>query len=94
MKISVVAGAFSFFLAPVMSVAGASAKAPGRLCLYDDDGETFAFEDGKFSWTNLAATKDANGKWRGSVTRDANGLKWSYSDITWTFMNSAGGKSP
>lgn len=67
MKISAVGGALSFFLAPVMSVAGVSAKAPGRLSLYDDDGKTVAFE---------------------------NGLKWSYSEVTWTLMNSAGGKSP
>src|SRR6185369_2101603 len=58
-------------------------EAPGKLALYDDDGETFDYEKGEFSWTQLAATKDAAGKWSGSVTPDANGRKWHYSDVKW-----------
>lgn len=61
-------------------------EAPGRLGLYDDDGETFDFEKGQFSWTVLTATKDATGKWVGTVTPDASGKKWSYGEVTWNFM--------
>jgi alpha-glucosidase (family GH31 glycosyl hydrolase) len=61
-------------------------EAPGKLALYDDDGETFGYEKGDYSWTQLAATKDASGTWRGTVTPDANGRKWNYGDVKWTFM--------
>jgi alpha-D-xyloside xylohydrolase len=61
-------------------------EAPGRLSLYDDDGETFDFEKGDFSWTGLTSAKDATGKWVGTVTPDAKGKKWSYGKVTWTFM--------
>ncbi|HEY8994317.1 MAG TPA: TIM-barrel domain-containing protein [Lacunisphaera sp.] len=60
--------------------------APGKLALYDDDGETFGYEKSEYSWTQLVATKDAAGVWHGTVTPDANGRKWSYSSATWTFM--------
>ena len=59
---------------------------PGRLVLYDDDGETFAYERGEHSWTALNVTRDARGAWQGSVTPDPRGRRWRYSDLTWTFM--------
>ena len=62
--------------------------AAGALALYDDDGETFDFEKGNFSWTQLAVKKDAAGKFAGSVTPDPNGKKWSYGEVKWTFMPS------
>jgi alpha-D-xyloside xylohydrolase len=61
-------------------------EAPGKLALYDDDGETFDYEKGEFSWTQLSAAKDAAGKWSGAVTPDANGRKWHYSDVKWMYM--------
>jgi len=61
-------------------------EAPGQLALYDDDGETFDFEKGNFSWTGLAVAKDAAGKWQGKVTPAASGRKWSYGEVQWTFM--------
>jgi alpha-D-xyloside xylohydrolase len=59
---------------------------PGRLSLYDDDGETFDYERGECSRTAFAVAKDAAGNRVGSVTPDANGRKWSYGDVKWTFM--------
>lgn len=61
-------------------------EAPGRLRLYDDDGETFDFEQGEFSWTELEVVRDAGGQWRGAVRADANGRKWSYGEVSWRFM--------
>ncbi len=58
----------------------------GQLALYDDDGETFNYEHGEFSWTQLRATKDAAGAWHGTVTPGADGRTWHYSDVKWTFM--------
>ena len=62
-------------------------EAPGRLSLYDDDGETFNHEKGDYSWTGLAVARDAAGKWVGTVTPDANGKTWSYGEVTWTFVS-------
>jgi alpha-D-xyloside xylohydrolase len=61
--------------------------APGEMKLYDDDGETFAFERGEYSWTNLSVTRGPDGKWQGNVTSDANGRRWSYSTVSWKFMS-------
>jgi alpha-D-xyloside xylohydrolase len=63
-------------------------NAPGKLLFYDDDGETFDFEKGNFSWTELTVAKDAAGKFTGTVTADRNGNAWSYGDATWRFMTS------
>ncbi|MBI5770001.1 MAG: DUF5110 domain-containing protein [Verrucomicrobia bacterium] len=60
--------------------------APGRLSLYDDDGETFDYERGGFSWTQLSVEKGANGGWTGAIKPDANGQRWSYGEVKWTFM--------
>jgi hypothetical protein len=62
-------------------------EAPGKLALYDDDGETFDYEKGEYSWTRLAASKDGSGTWHGTVTPDANGRKWHYSEVKWTFLS-------
>lgn len=59
---------------------------PGTLALYDDDGETFDYEKGDFSWTGLSVTKNAAGAWQGMVTPDKNGRRWHYSDVKWVFM--------
>lgn len=61
-------------------------EAAGRLAVYDDDGETFDFERGEFSWTELVVRRDADGALRGQVTPDRNGRRWSYGDVTWAFM--------
>jgi alpha-D-xyloside xylohydrolase len=59
---------------------------PGSWSLYDDDGETFDHEKGERSWTRLEVARDAAGALRGRVTPDANGRRWRYSDVKWTFM--------
>ena len=58
---------------------------PGKLALYDDDGETFGYEKGEYSWTQLSVAKDGDG-WKGTVTPDKNGKRWRYGDVKWTFM--------
>jgi len=59
---------------------------PGRMLLYDDDGETFDFERGERTWTRLSVERDASGAWKATVTPDPNGKPWHYSDVKWTFM--------
>jgi alpha-glucosidase (family GH31 glycosyl hydrolase) len=59
---------------------------PGALRLYDDDGETFDYERGDYSWTQLEAKRGADGRWTTNVTPDPNGRTWHYRDVRWTFM--------
>jgi alpha-D-xyloside xylohydrolase len=59
---------------------------PGAFELYDDDGESFAYERGEYSWTRIEAAPDASGQWRGSVHPDTRGGKWRYGEVTWRFM--------
>jgi alpha-glucosidase (family GH31 glycosyl hydrolase) len=59
---------------------------PGQTALYDDDGETFDYERGEYSWTRLSVARDARGAWRGQVTPDPRGKRRRYSNVTWTFM--------
>jgi len=61
-------------------------EAPGTISIYDDDGETFDYERGEFSWTDLKVTRDADHQWHGTVAPRTNGKKWHYSDVTWKFM--------
>jgi len=62
---------------------------PGALALYDDDGETFGYEQGDFCWTKLNVTASATGAWQGTITPDENGHRWHYSDVKWNFMSPA-----
>lgn len=57
---------------------------PGRFSLYDDDGETFAYEQGKFSWNIFSATQNKKGKWQPTVNPAFKSDQ--YSSISWKFM--------
>jgi alpha-D-xyloside xylohydrolase len=60
--------------------------APGSLVLYDDDGETFDYENGVCSWTQLRAVRDERGAWKGVVSPEQSGKPWHYSEVKWVFM--------
>lgn len=57
----------------------------GTYKLYDDDGETYDYEKGTFSWTNLTTKKDKKGVHKGA-TQQAAGKQFHYKDITWEYM--------
>jgi len=61
-------------------------EADGQFLLYDDDGETFEYEAGQYSWTRLSATRDASGTLRGNVTPSKPDEPFGYGRITWTMM--------
>ena len=61
--------------------------APGRWELYDDDGTTFDYERGSFSWTELAVARDAAGTLRGSMRPPAAGKPFSYRIARWRMMS-------
>jgi alpha-D-xyloside xylohydrolase len=61
-------------------------EAAGRFELYDDDGTTFGYERGDFSWTALTIERDAAGKLRGAVRRPPRGKPFGYRTIQWKMM--------
>lgn len=55
----------------------------GSFSLYDDDGETFNYEKGEFTWTALRVRKDERGAFKGETTLPKNS---HYRDAKWVFM--------
>ncbi|GAB4025545.1 glycoside hydrolase family 31 protein [Spirosoma koreense] len=53
--------------------------------LYDDDGITFDYERGAFTWTTLTVKKSKKGELTGSWSAPKNPA-FQYSTITWEFM--------
>jgi alpha-D-xyloside xylohydrolase len=62
-------------------------ESPGRFMLYDDDGFSFDYEKGHYSWRILEATKDASGKWRGTISKADSGKPDNIGKISWKFMS-------
>lgn len=60
---------------------------PGTFNLYDDDGETFNYENGEFVRIQLAVTVDANGNKATSATVPEGKQPWSYNgEYNFRFM--------
>jgi alpha-D-xyloside xylohydrolase len=60
-------------------------KSPGEFLLYDDDGETFDYERGAYSWTKLSVESTSEGQYTGKVLREQGSI-FNYKDISWKFM--------
>ncbi len=54
--------------------------------LYDDDGETFNYDLGIYSWRELKVTKSKKGEMAGSVSAAEKGKPDNIGKITWKFM--------
>lgn len=60
---------------------------PGSSQVYDDDGETFDYQQGKYTTYLLTAAKDRHGRWKGTVqVRNPLKLQQQYANIKWVFM--------
>jgi alpha-glucosidase (family GH31 glycosyl hydrolase) len=59
---------------------------PGTYKLYDDDGETFNYEKGAYSWRTITVSKDANGQVKGSITPPVAGKPNTIGKVTFTMM--------
>lgn len=57
----------------------------GTFMLYDDDGETFDYEHGDYSWTELKVVKAESGKFSGQVKRFDDNV-FNYGEVDWNFM--------
>lgn len=62
-------------------------KKPGYFMLYDDDGESFDYEDGKYRWIRLETCKGKNGQLQGVEILHEQAWRSFYSEINWVFMN-------
>jgi len=54
--------------------------------LYDDDGETFDYERGAYSWRDLNVSRDSDGRLVGAVSGAEPGKPDNLGTVTWTFM--------
>ncbi len=65
-------------------------SALGSLQLYDDDGVSFDYEKGAYSFTQLSVVKDRDGKLKGEALNVTSGKPFGYSkEIKWEFMTPA-----
>lgn len=61
-------------------------KADGNYRLYDDDGETYDYEKGVYSWRDIKVTRDSNGDLKGVISKAEKNKPDNYGRITWKFM--------
>ncbi|MDX9930762.1 MAG: glycoside hydrolase family 31 protein [Bacteroidales bacterium] len=59
---------------------------PGFYQLYDDDGETWDYEKGVFSWRVIRVAPGRNGKPAGTMTKAEKGKPDNIGKVTWKFM--------
>ncbi len=59
---------------------------PGRYLLYDDDGETYNYEKGEFSWREIKVEKDKKQQWKGTISASINNKPNTIGKLTWKFM--------
>jgi alpha-glucosidase (family GH31 glycosyl hydrolase) len=58
----------------------------GRYLLYDDDGETFDYEKGIYSWREIKTETDKKGKPVVSISKPEKGKPDNLRKVTWRFM--------
>ena len=62
-------------------------SAPGRFRLFDDDGETYAYEGGRYRWRVLEVAVSPDGERRGRISPvEEGGWASSYGEVTWRFV--------
>lgn len=61
-------------------------KADGNYRLYDDDGVSFDYEKGDYSWRDIKVERQKNGSFKGTVSRPEKGKPDSVGKVSWKFM--------
>ena len=59
----------------------------GAFLLYDDDGETLAYERGLYNWTELRAERSGDGRLAGSAKPIYSRVAPTYGSFTWRWMS-------
>ncbi|MDR3218727.1 MAG: DUF5110 domain-containing protein [Dysgonamonadaceae bacterium] len=57
----------------------------GKYSIYDDDGETFDYEKGLFSWREIIVSKNKKGRWEGSISKAPKGKPDNIGKVTFLF---------
>lgn len=60
---------------------------PGSYRLYDDDGETFDYEQGHYSWREIQVKPGKKGKLQGRISKALPGKPNTVGKVTWKFMS-------
>lgn len=60
---------------------------PGSYRLYDDDGETFDYEKGVYSWREINVMKDNSGDLAGTISKAVEGNPDNIGRVSWKFMS-------
>jgi alpha-glucosidase (family GH31 glycosyl hydrolase) len=61
-------------------------KKPGRYMLYDDDGETFEYEKGVYSWREINVAAGRKGQMTGTISKPLKGMPDNVGKVTFRFM--------
>jgi alpha-D-xyloside xylohydrolase len=59
---------------------------PGRYLFYDDDGLSFNYEKGEYSWREIKVEKDKKGKINGTMAGPVKGKPNTVGHVTWKIM--------
>lgn len=59
---------------------------PSQFQLYDDDGETFDYEKGVYSWRSLSVSHNKKGKPSGTISKAEAGKPDNIGTVTWKMM--------
>jgi alpha-glucosidase (family GH31 glycosyl hydrolase) len=63
---------------------------PGRYLLYDDDGETFNYEKGNYSFREIKIEKDKQRQWKATISAPVKDKPNTIGRVTWTYMTPVG----
>lgn len=61
--------------------------ADGYFRLYDDDGETYNYEKGEYTWRDVRVKRDKKGRLIGSISKPVKGKPNTIGRITWKYMS-------
>lgn len=59
---------------------------PATYLLYDDDGETYNYEKGQYSWRKVTISKTKKGTWTGTIAPPEKGKPSTIGKVSWKFM--------
>ena len=54
--------------------------------LYDDDGETYNYEKGEYTWREITVERTKDGKFKGHISKAEKGKPDTIGKVTWKFM--------